>query len=121
MNLQAIARALGGTVNGLQVLAPGPGHSKSDRSLAVFIDPYSPDLFRVHSHAGDDWRVCRDYVKARLGITDTPFMPQRRDVPRVAVADPNDDKARTIARSRSGARPAASRATPAMTYLASAG
>ncbi len=70
MNLQTIARALGGIVSNGHVLAPGPGHSKHDRSLAVFLDPNLPDLFRVHSFAGDDWRTCRDYVKDRLGIRD---------------------------------------------------
>lgn len=68
MNLKSIAKALGGEVSGHQVVAPGPYHSKHDRSLVVFLDPNAPDLFRVHSHAGDDWKSCRDYVKARLGI-----------------------------------------------------
>ena len=34
-NLQYVAHALGGEVSGRQVLAPGPGHSPHDRSLAV--------------------------------------------------------------------------------------
>jgi putative DNA primase/helicase len=67
MDLKSLARALGGESTGGHVLAPGPGHSKRDRSLAVFIDPNSPDLFRVHSFAGDGWRVCRDHVKALIG------------------------------------------------------
>ncbi len=66
LDLQKIARRLGGAVVGGHLLVPGPGHSDHDRSLAVFLDPYSPDMFRVHSHAGDDWKVCRDYVKAKL-------------------------------------------------------
>jgi hypothetical protein len=68
MNKKHLARALGGEVTGGHVLCPGPGHSPRDRSLAVFIDPSSPDLFRTHSFAGDDFRACRDYVKARLGV-----------------------------------------------------
>jgi putative DNA primase/helicase len=68
MNLRAIALALGGTVAGGQVLAPGPGHSPRDRSLSVKPSPEAPDGFMVHSHAGDDWRACRDHVYSRLSI-----------------------------------------------------
>ena len=31
-SLQTVAKALGGEVNGGQVLAPGPGHSAKDRA-----------------------------------------------------------------------------------------
>ena len=41
-NLSAIARALGGEVHGRQVLAPGLGHSRRDRSLAIRLDPRAP-------------------------------------------------------------------------------
>jgi putative DNA primase/helicase len=61
-----IARALGGdVVSRNQIAAPGPGHSRKDRSLSVRVTPTG---FMVHSHAGDDWRECRDYVKGRLGV-----------------------------------------------------
>lgn len=93
MNLQSIARALGGVVSGGQVLAPGPGHSKHDRSLVVFLDPNAPDLFRAHSHAGDDWRVCRDYVKARLGIADAERRVLSREPRRSPPAAVNDGDA----------------------------
>lgn len=66
-SLNDIARALGGEVTGGQVLAPGPGHSPQDRSLAVRIDPQAPAGFVVHSFAGDDALACRDYVRARIG------------------------------------------------------
>jgi hypothetical protein len=56
MDLQAVAKALGGKVTGHQVLAPGPRHSARDRSLAVRFDAGAPDGFLVFSHAGDDWR-----------------------------------------------------------------
>ena len=69
MTLKSIARALNGTVNGDQVLAPGPNHSPRDRSLSVWIDHGSPDGFQVHSFAGDDWWVCRDHVRERLGLS----------------------------------------------------
>jgi putative DNA primase/helicase len=68
-NLQHIAHALGGEVSGRQVLAPGPGHSSHDRSLAVRPAPNAPDRVLIYSHCGDDWRICRDHVLSRLGIT----------------------------------------------------
>jgi putative DNA primase/helicase len=65
-SLKEIARALGGEVSNGQVLCPGPGHSQQDRSLAV--KPRVNGNYIVHSFAGDDWRVCRDHVNARLGL-----------------------------------------------------
>ena len=73
MNLKRLAQILDGDVCGDHVLAPGPGHSPHDRSLAVFLDPSAPDLFRTHSFAADDFKTCRDYVKARLGLPDYPI------------------------------------------------
>lgn len=66
LDLRSIARALGGEVQNRQVLAPGPGHSRRDRSLSFRLS--DDGGFRVHSHAGDDWRTCRDYVAERLGL-----------------------------------------------------
>jgi len=72
------ARELAGEVSGGQVLAPGPGHSRTDRSLAIKFDPQAPDGFMVHSFAGDDWRDCRDHVRRLLGIgTDRPVVRER--------------------------------------------
>jgi hypothetical protein len=68
-DLRQIARALGGEVCGRQVLAPGPGHSPRDRSLAVRPSPTAPDGLLIFSHCGDDWRACRDYVLDRLGAS----------------------------------------------------
>ena len=70
MDARTIARALAGDVCGAQVLAPGPGHSPRDRSLAVRLALDAPDGFVIHSHAGDDWRTCRDYVRHKLGLPD---------------------------------------------------
>ncbi len=79
---RAVARALGGNVSGLNIIAPGPGHSRADRSLAVKLDPTAPDGFFVYSHAGDDWRECKDYVRRRLGMPAwEPGDDQRRNVP----------------------------------------
>jgi Toprim domain len=68
LDLRSIVRALGGEISGGQALVPGPGHSKRDRSLSIKLSATSPDGFVVHSHAGDDWQACRDYVLARLGL-----------------------------------------------------
>lgn len=73
------ARALGGEVTGRQVLAPGPGHSAKDRSLAVQFDPQAPDGFICYSHARDDWRACRDHVRARLGLPSDGKSSRRRE------------------------------------------
>ena len=78
MDLQSVARQLGGEVAGHQVLAPGPGHSPRDRSMAVRLSPCAPDGLIVFSHAGDDWRSCRDYVRSRLGIHDRQIVRSRR-------------------------------------------
>ena len=69
IDVRAAARALGGDVIGRDtVAAPGPGHSPRDRSLTVKFAPRAPDGFLVYSHCDDDWRDCRDHVRARLGL-----------------------------------------------------
>jgi putative DNA primase/helicase len=68
LDIRWIARALGGEILGRQILAPGPGHSRLDRSLSVRVDPDAPDGFIVHSFAGDDPLVCKDHVRQRLGL-----------------------------------------------------
>jgi putative DNA primase/helicase len=78
---RAVARALGGHVSGRNVLAPGPGHSRADRSLSIEIDPAAPDGFVCHSFAGDDWRECRDYVCQAIQVG-TRERPRRRSPPR---------------------------------------
>ena len=65
IDLRILQRALGGGISGGQLLCPGPGHSPRDRSLAVRL---SGDDFVVYSHAGDDWTLCKDYVRQRLGL-----------------------------------------------------
>jgi putative DNA primase/helicase len=69
MDARTLAQALGGhVVNRNNVSAPGPGHSRADRSLSITIDPKAPDGFLTYSHCGDDWRTCRDYVRSRIGL-----------------------------------------------------
>jgi putative DNA primase/helicase len=63
-----LAKALGGEVRGHQILAPGPGHSASDRSLSVKLDDRAPDGLVVHSFAGDDPITCKDYVREKAGL-----------------------------------------------------
>src|SRR5687768_9282981 len=77
LDLRAVAQALGGNVSGRNVLAPGPGHSRADRSLSVRIEPTAPDGFIVHSFAGDPPLACRDYVRASLGLS---AREQRRQI-----------------------------------------
>jgi 5S rRNA maturation endonuclease (ribonuclease M5) len=74
---RTIARLMGGVVNGDCALVPGPGHSPKDHSLSIKPDSAAPDGFIVHSFANDDFLECRDYVKAKLGITPEPRRPNR--------------------------------------------
>ncbi len=67
-DLRSIAAALYGEISDGQVLAPGPNHGRTDRSLAVKPVPTHPDGFVVFSHAGDDPIQCKDYVRSRLGL-----------------------------------------------------
>ena len=79
-----VARELGGDVSGRNVLAPGPGHSRADRSLSVKIDPAAPDGFVVYSFAGDAPISCREHVRNALGL-DTLEHP--RPSPRCSRSD----------------------------------
>jgi hypothetical protein len=45
--------------------------------LAVRFDPSAPDGFCVHSYANDDWRACRDHVRAALGISSERHSPTK--------------------------------------------
>lgn len=69
MDARHVAQLLGGNAIGRnEVLAPGPRHSRKDRSLSIKLDASAPDGFLVFSHAGDDWKECRDYVRQQLGL-----------------------------------------------------
>jgi hypothetical protein len=83
IDARSVALALGGEVAGRNtILAPGPGHSRKDRSLAVRLDQTAPSGFLVFSHAGDDWKTCRDYVRRTLGLPDwAPGDEQNRTIP----------------------------------------
>jgi hypothetical protein len=69
MDARSVARALGGDVVGRDsISAPGPGHSRKDRSLSIKLDPNARGGFIVNSFAGDDPLTSRDYVCDRLGL-----------------------------------------------------
>jgi hypothetical protein len=74
-SLNQIAQALGGEVSAGQVRAPGPGHSRADRSLSVKINDAGDDVV-VKSFAGDDPIQCKDYIRGKLGLP--AWQPQRR-------------------------------------------
>jgi putative DNA primase/helicase len=100
LDLRSIARVLGGEVVGAQVLAPGPGHSRRDRSLSVALSATSPDGFLAHSHCGDPWRDCRDHVRERLGLDPNAWKATSENRPQLrpqAIAKPNNDVERTAA------------------------
>lgn len=81
INLKHAALALGGeTISRNRILCPGPGHSRRDRSLQV---TFREDGFTVRSFAGDDFRDCRDHVKARLGLSDERPTVPRQSAPHV--------------------------------------
>jgi hypothetical protein len=75
--LQSWAHALGGEVSGGEVRCPGPGHSAEDRSLSVTIGKDGQPI--VHSFSGDDWKLCLDYVRSKLGME--PFKPNGQAEP----------------------------------------
>jgi hypothetical protein len=76
LDAKSLALLLGGEAQGNKVRAPGPGHSRADRSLTVFIEPDNPDGFTVHSFSGDDPIACKDYVRQKAGLP--PFEPKRK-------------------------------------------
>jgi putative DNA primase/helicase len=94
MDIRAAARCLEGEISGTQILAPGPGHSRGDRSLSVRLDASAPDGFVVNSFAGDDPIICKDYVRQRLGLP--PFKTNgHKERPPINHRPADDDAHRT--------------------------
>jgi len=86
-----IAAILGGDVTGRNSCnVPGPGHSKADRSLSITIDGHQ-DRIIVCSHAGDDWKICKDYVRERLGLDKWRQSVDRRPTTFVVINSGIDD------------------------------
>jgi putative DNA primase/helicase len=118
-DIKSIARALGGDVVGRdQVVAPGPGHSRRDRSLSFRVSATAPDGFLVNSHSGDDWRECRDHVKHALGLPTGMASPPWATQPAISFAKPAHDD-RIDGAVSLWAEGVAPRGTPAETYLQS--
>lgn len=68
IDVRTLVGILGGDVTGRDSAnVPGPGHSENDRSLSIRIDSRLAQII-VYSHAGDDWKACKDYVFERLGL-----------------------------------------------------
>ena len=119
LDARSIACALGGDVAGRdKIAAPGPCHSRLDRSLTVWIR--GGDI-TVHSHAGDDWRVCKDYVRDRLGIDRRD--ERQSDKPRsdITFAPAPPDPSKIAAAMRVWAQGVGAAGTPAEEYLANRG
>lgn len=62
--LAEIVRALGGDLyaGGRRASVPGPGHSRTDRSVSLALEG---DRVLIHSFAGDDGRRVRDELQRR--------------------------------------------------------
>lgn len=86
IDARTAAKILGGEVEKPdRINVPGPGHSKRDRSLTVFFGDQCPEGFAVYSHAADDFRECRDYVRDKLGLP--AWKPGDKSEQPVFVAD----------------------------------
>jgi putative DNA primase/helicase len=90
IDTRALARALRGEASGQNILAPGPGHSRADRSLSVKIDPAAPEGFLVHSFADDNVQDCRAQVRAAIAIRLGEGQPARARHSRKAPANERD-------------------------------
>ena len=131
LSLRILAAALRGTVTGHQVLAPGPGHSRLDRSLSVRLAPDMPGGFICKSFAKDDFTACRDHVASALGLPSDFWRTkgqafgtlQRAPAPiTFAPAEPDPSRSTRIARARAlWAEAVAAQGTLVERYFASRG
>ncbi|WP_028731635.1 DUF7146 domain-containing protein [Rhizobium leguminosarum] len=117
MSLHDLAKRLGGELgrNG-HISCPGPGHGAKDRSLSVWFDG---DVLRVYSFAGDDWQVCKDHVRERLGLPS--WEPGRKEAPAFHTSrrpcDDRDEASRIALVRRLWREAEDPRAAPVMNYL----
>jgi len=82
VTLSELAKALGGEISKDSVLCPGPGHSAEDRSLSVKIDDAAPYGLLVHSFSDDDWKICLDFVREKLGLPKWEPKKQKKSAPK---------------------------------------
>ena len=80
-DLRQITERVGGEVRGLRAYVPGPGHSRDDRSLAVWLCSTTPLGVMTHSFAGDPWPACNDYLAAAIGAGSDYWRTARRADP----------------------------------------
>ena len=98
MNIRSIAQALGGDVAGRDsVLAPGPGHSPATARCR------SPSRVTISSSIlrGRPLGICRDDVKARLGLAEwRPGTARPRTAAAILTPDFDDHAARQLAKGK---------------------
>src|SRR4051812_5815666 len=70
-DLSAIARRLGGEVDGRFIRMPSPGCDADDRSCFILINPARPRDFYVYGCEGS-WDVARAAVREKLGQVEGP-------------------------------------------------
>lgn len=68
---RSITVKLGGEWHGDYGAVPGPGHSKSDRSITVRDNATGDDVL-VHSFANDDWKTIKDTWRREGVLSDRP-------------------------------------------------
>lgn len=118
MDLRSAARALGGEVIGRGIVCPGPNHSRKDRSLSILFDASAPGGFTLHSHAGDDFGACRDFVRERLGLSAQVGPKPNEALSRRLARKPSDSSGLALRLWREAREPAES---PVARYLARRG
>src|SRR4051812_24793182 len=65
---RSIVGIMGGAVTGPDSCnVPGPAHGPGDLSLSIRVDRRQGRII-VFSHAGNDWKICKDYVRETLGL-----------------------------------------------------
>ena len=102
-DLRQITERFGGEVRGHRAYVPGPGHSREDRSLAVWLCETSPLGVMTHSFAGDPWPACNDYIAAGVGAGPDYWRSARKP-------DPAEIQRQVEVRRRSEARASAAAA-----------
>lgn len=118
IDLRSAARALGGEVVGRGIVCPGPNHSRQDRSLSILFDASAPGGFTLHSHAGDDFAVCRDFVRNRLGLSAQVGPKPNEAISRLLVEKSSNSTALALRIWREARDPSG---TPVARYLAQRG